>query len=256
MKIKLIRAVLIIVGTYYLGMFVLPVFGIIFNIGSILGAIMSLCAILVGVFFNRIIDFCKVQYKTKKGKRMLNTFFTAFGVGVLCFCITLGSIVLSNGTNATDQSTVIVLGCSVVGDVPSIMLNNRVKKACEYLEQNPDSVAILSGGQGADESISEAECMYRLLTERGIATDRLYLEDKSINTRTNIENSAKIINDNGLSKDIVVVSSDYHLKRATMVCRKCGFSNVHRISAQSTYFDKPTFYLREVLAVAKEFITK
>lgn len=47
------------------------------------------------------------------------------------------------------------------------MLRQRIEAATEYLEKNPDSKAVLSGGQGPDEKISEAECMRRELVRRG-----------------------------------------------------------------------------------------
>ena len=59
------------------------------------------------------------------------------------------------------DETVLVLGCSVKGERPSRMLRQRIEAATEYLEKNPDSKAVLSGGQGPDEKISEAECMRR-----------------------------------------------------------------------------------------------
>lgn len=98
--------------------------------------------------------------------------------------------------------------------------------------------------------------MFNMLTEKGIEPERLYLEDTSVNTDTNIKNSIKIIEENNLDKDVAVVSSDYHLKRATMICEKNGLKNPHRISAPSTYNDKPTFYLREVMGVVKEVLVK
>ncbi|HBN38525.1 MAG TPA: YdcF family protein [Ruminococcaceae bacterium] len=252
----LFRLALIGFGCYYMFMFVRPVFGVIFNIGSVLGAFLSLIAILVGIFLNKIIDFCKKHYQSKKGKILLNTFFTVFTIGLLCFSLTLGSIVTSAKTNAKNESTVIILGCAVRGEKPSYTLNRRISTAYDYLTDHPDSVAVLSGGQGRGENISEAQCMYNVLTEKGIDPDRLYLEDKSTNTGENIAFSKQIIEENNLSTDIAVVSSDYHLKRATMICKKNGFDNVHRISSPSTYFDKPTFYLREVLGVVKEFIIR
>lgn len=252
----IIQLALIGIGGYYLYMFVLPVFGIIFNIGSVLGAVLSLTAILVGIFLKQIIDFCKKHYKSKKGKIMLNTIFTVLCVGILCFCLTLGSIVSSAKTNADGENTVIVLGCSVRGSTPSFTLKSRINAAYNYLNAYPDSVAILSGGQGAGENISEAQCMYNVLTEKGIEHSRLYLEEQSTNTEENIAFSKKVIEDNGLGTDIAVVSSDYHLKRASMICSKNGMKNVRRISAPSTYFDKPTFYLREALGVIKEFVIR
>lgn len=73
--IILLRLVLIVGGGYFLAMFVIPVFGIIFNIGSIIGSAMSLAAILVGIFFNKIVAFCKNHYKNKRGKYCSTRFF-------------------------------------------------------------------------------------------------------------------------------------------------------------------------------------
>ena len=252
--VAFIRAIFIIGGGYYLFMFVAPIFGIIFNIGSVLGAFLSLIAILTGIFLKPIIRFCKKHYKSRKGKIILNTLFSVLGIGTVCFSLTLGSIVTSAKTDAQNQNTVIILGCAVQGEKPSYTLKTRINAACDYLEKNPDSAAVLSGGQGNGENISEAQCMYNILTENGIDPQRLYLEDRSTNTKENIAFSKEIIEENDLSSDIAVVSSDYHLKRATMICEKNGFDNVRRISAESVYFDKPTFYLREVLGVVKEFI--
>lgn len=241
-------------GGYYLFMFVCPVFHMISNIGNILGAFMSLCAILAGVFMNRIMQLCKKHYKSKKGKILLNTLFTVFAVGLICFSLALGSVVSCAKTTADNQNTIIILGCAVRGETPSFTLSSRINAACDYLMKNPDSVAILSGGQGNNEDISEAQCMYNILTEKGISSERLYLEDKSTNTGENIAFSKQVIDEYNLSTRVAIVSSDYHLKRAKMICEKNGLEDAGTISAASTYFDKPTFYLREVLGVVKEFI--
>lgn len=248
----IIQILLIGGGAYYFYRFAALAFIRIINIANILGVIMSLSAILIGVYMKKIIKFCKKHYKSKKGKILLNSFFTVFAVGILCFSLALGSVITSANTNADEQDTIIVLGCAVY----SYTLKCRVNAAYEYLEKNPDSVAVLSGGQGNNEPISEAQAMFNMLTEKGIEPERLYLEDTSVNTDTNIKNSIKIIEENNLDKDVAVVSSDYHLKRATMICEKNGLKNPHRISAPSTYNDKPTFYLREVMGVVKEVLAK
>lgn len=252
----LIQLLLIIAGSYYMYMFVAPAFGVIFNIGTIIGALLSLIAILAGIFLKQIIAFCKKHYKTKKGKTVLNIIFTVFGIGIICFSLTLGSMLSASKTNAENQNTVIVLGCAVRGTAPSYTLKRRINTAYNYMTANPESVAVLSGGQGNGESITEAQCMFDILTEKGIDPARLYLEENSKNTSENIAYSKQIIEKNNLDTDIAVVSSDYHLKRATMICKKNGFKNVRRISARSTRFERPTFYLRDMLGVVKEFIIR
>ena len=252
----IIQLLLIGFGGYYMYMFVAPVFGIIFNIGSVIGAFLSLAVILVGIFLKRIIAFCKKHHKSKKGKIVLNSVFTVLCIGIICFSVTLGSMLSATRTDAENENTVIVLGCAVHGTTPSYTLKSRINATYDYMISNPDSIAVLSGGQGNGEQITEAQCMYNILTEKGIESSRLYLEENSTNTNENIAFSKQIIEENDLSTDIAVVSSDYHLKRATMICKKNGFDNVHRISAPSTYFDKPTFYLRDLLGVVKEFIIR
>ena len=77
---------------------------------------------------------------------------------------------------------VIVLGAGVNGTEPSLSLRTRLDKAVDYLERWPDIPAVLTGGTGYGEEISEAQCMYDYLTEYGVEADRLILEDRASNT--------------------------------------------------------------------------
>ncbi len=94
---------------------------------------------------------------------------------------------------------VIVLGAQVRGTSPSLSLKKRLERAAEYAEENPGTIFILSGGQGPDEGISEAECMYQYLVAAGVPEDRLIKEDASTSTRENLTFSAEIIR--GLAAD-------------------------------------------------------
>ena len=88
---------------------------------------------------------------------------------------------------------IVVLGAHLRGDRPSNALLWRIDAAEDYLRANPDTRAVLSGGQGADELISEAQCMYNVLTARGIDGARLLLEDRSRDTNENIRNSLALM---------------------------------------------------------------
>ena len=103
----------------------------------------------------------------------------------------------------------LVLGCRVYGARPSRLLRWRADRAAKYLKAHPQSVAVLSGGQGRDEAISEAEAMRRLLTQAGIAPSRLLLEDKSTSTQENIAFSGEILAKNGLSDRPVGVDIEH-----------------------------------------------
>ena len=74
---------------------------------------------------------------------------------------------------------IIVLGAHVDGTRMTLALLERARRALLYLEENPGTKAVLSGGKGDGENISEAEAMYRYLTGHGINRDRLIREDRN-----------------------------------------------------------------------------
>lgn len=250
---KIIRIVLILIGIGLFFVFAAPLWAHILNIGNAVGMAGAVILIITGIFLNQFRTAAKHIKSKKAGKIIFNTGMTAVIAVTLSFFIALGSTVASSTTNADNQKTVIVLGCAVNGENPSLMLSYRIDSAYNYLAENPESVAILSGGQGSGESISEAQCMFNKLTEKGIDANRLYLEDKSTNTFENISFSKQIIEEENLSKDIAIASSDFHLKRATMIAKKQDLT-AKRISAPAGYFLGPTSYVRDTLGVIKEFI--
>lgn len=146
---------------------------------------------------------------------------------------------------------VIILGAAVKGDEPSRALIHRIDAAYQYLIHNPDTTAVLSGGKGSGENISEAECMRRELVSRGIEEDRLMLEDKSTTTSENIEYSLALIGDDWES--IAVVTSNFHVFRALKLAKKATDGKVYGISAS---FDMPLvlhFAVREYFGYFNDY---
>ena len=96
--------------------------------------------------------------------------------------------------NATyDADYIIVLGSKVNGTKPSYSLQYRIDKAPEYLKSHEKTIAIVSGGQGKGEDISEALAMKQGLIKQNIAEDRIIMEDKSTSTDENITFSKPLI---------------------------------------------------------------
>lgn len=125
---------------------------------------------------------------------------------------------------------IVVLGAKVrTGGVPSKPLYWRINAAEEYLRENPETLAVLSGGRGADEPISEAECMYNVLTARGIDKSRLIIEDRSTNTNENIRNSLALMKDGA---KFGVVTNNFHVFRAVKIAETVSGSSVCGIAAQ------------------------
>ena len=149
--------------------------------------------------------------------------------GLLLFAVVEG-LLLSKGHQENDAlpaDAVIVLGAGVNGETPSLILRSRVNRAADYLRTHPETPAILSGGQGAGEDISEAECMRRELVKRGIPESQLYLEEESTSTAENFACSKKLLPELGLdpkTATLAVITNDFHCFRAHLIAQRAGLS--------------------------------
>jgi len=145
----------------------------------------------------------------------------------------------------------VILGAMVDGSTPSLSLLARLEAALDYLADKPALPIVVSGGQGAGEDISEAACMAQWLTDHGVDSSRIYLEDRSRNTEENIRCSKEVLAELGLSPDaaVAVVSADYHLYRASLYWGDSGFVPV---AARMPWRYLPltvNYYIREVFGV-------
>ena len=149
----------------------------------------------------------------------------------------------------------IVLGAGVHGKTPSRVLNQRIKATYDFLTQYPEAKAILSGGQGPGEDITEASCMKEKLLSMGIDESRLYVEEKSTSTKENFMYSKKILDEIAPDvKEITVISSDTHLYRACFIASEEGFLAKGYYAYTDYHVLRFTYMLREGVAVWKEWI--
>ena len=153
-------------------------------------------------------------------------------VAVLLLFLTVEGLIVDamTGVPEKDLDYVIVLGAGLIGDKPTNPLKVRIDKAAEYMAENPRTILIASGGQGADEKISEAECIRRVLVERhGIDAGRILMEDKSTSTAENLRYSMEIIGD--ADAKVGVVTNGFHEYRAGMIAENEGFTNAYSVPA-------------------------
>ena len=151
-----------------------------------------------------------------------------------------------------DLDYIIVLGAHVAGTRLSKALLERTRRALRYLEENPRTRAVLSGGQGQGEQISEAEAMYRYLTEHGIDGSRLIFEDRSTNTKENLDFSLEKIGT--LDASIGIVTNHFHVFRGVAIGRKCGCRRIYPIPAKYRSWRLFIYVPREILAIIKDKI--
>ena len=147
---------------------------------------------------------------------------------------------------------IIVLGAHVDGTRMTLALLERTRRALLYLEQNPGTRAVLSGGKGDGERISEAEAMYRYLTEHGIDRERLIREDRSTNTKENLDFSLELIGN--LDSSVGVVTNNFHVFRGVMIGKKCGCSHIYPVPSRYRSWRLLLYIPREIMAIIKDKI--
>lgn len=174
-------------------------------------------------------------------------------LGSILFLLAEGCIISGfsqKGPEGLDY--LVVLGAQMKVNGPSRALQYRLDEAIRYLEENPETRVIVSGGQGPDEPISEAQGMYDYLIQKGIAPDRILLEDQSKNTFQNLTFSAEYLD---MEHDSVgVVSNNFHIFRATKIAAKAGYKNVYGIAARGEPFLQCNNMMREFFGVVKDFL--
>ncbi len=204
-----------------------------------------------GVFFVLLYAACRTGLWQRLPSAVHVLFFGALGVfaaAFLIFCVVTVPHFGDRGKDGLDY--LIVLGAQVNDDGPSAVLSFRLEAAREYLEQNPDTVCIVSGGKGYNEPDTEASVMKAWLTERGIAPERILTEDASRSTVQNIRNSMVLAD---LSRARVgIVTNNFHVNRAVAIAKKQGLTDVCGIAADSSALFLLNNLLREFLGTVKD----
>ena len=188
----------------------------------------------------------------RTAKRLKTMLTSLLALGFAWLIIVEVPIIASAHTDRDPKAPyLIVLGAGVNGTEPSLSLLNRLEAAKTYLDAYPEAVVIVSGGQGAGEEITEAECMQRWLTDNGISATRIVKEEKSTSTYENLKNSLELIRENGGDPEgrIAIVSSEYHLYRAKYMAQTLG-AEALGVAARTTYpVLMLNYFIREAFAV-------
>lgn len=216
---------------------------------SFLSLVFFCIACVIVCFY--LIAMLKSYYPTTA--KVLNTLLCCIlCLGVLIYIVT-GALILNaaQGDPNTEPQYIVVLGAGLRGSSPSPILRDRINTAYTYLTEHPGTICIASGGQGEDEEISEAQCIFYHLKEMGIAEDRIWLEEQSTSTWENFKFTLDLIEEKTGSRPqkLGVLSNDFHLFRAGIFAKKCGVEPVGIPAPTSQFSLRINYYLREVAGV-------
>ena len=172
--------------------------------------------------------------------------------GLALFSFTEYHIIQASfGTPDAEAEYLVVLGAKVRDDGPSVSLWDRINAAADYLKAHEDTIAIVSGGQGEDEPITEAQCMHDELVKLGIDESRIWMEDKATSTDENMRFSLDLIEEKTGTrpKKLAILSSEYHLYRSSLMAKKLGIEFVGVPAKTSRLSQLVNHAMREVAGV-------
>ncbi|MGB4589052.1 MAG: YdcF family protein [Clostridiaceae bacterium] len=182
--------------------------------------------------------------------------YVLFSICIVTF-IVIESVIIYYGHRKVESQPeiIIILGARLYGSVPSPSLEERLETGFEYLVKNENAFAVVSGGIGKGEDISEAAAMKDYLIKKGISEERILLEDDSTNTFQNIIYSKKLIEKNLPDFDLAhekigIVTNDYHVFRGVMMAKRFGLDAVG-IPARTPPTTLLKGYAREYFGVIK-----
>lgn len=219
------------------------------NLGVILVVALGVFVLCTGVFHEKI----KELYNIKIYKVLIIIFIV-----LLCIELILVSFIAVYGfIDNVDytEDAVIVLGAGIRGERVTLPLKKRLDKAIEYHSKNPNALIVVTGGQGFQETVTEAYAMEKYLIEHGVDKNIILKEETATSTAENMKFSKEIL-DKKFESDYstVIVTNNFHIYRGTTIAKQAGFKNVTHLGAGLQWYNLMPCYLRESLAVLKMLI--
>lgn len=242
-----------IIATIFLVWFVIPIFKGYFNHGNKLGILMCIYALFYTTKWHSALhNFCAEHQALSVIWQIVSVLiylFIAYAV-IISIAMLVASLI-----KPKQNATAITLGIRVTKDGPSPLLKGRINATKDYLDNNPDTLSILSGAKCKKDYMVEAQCMYDELIALEISPDRLIIEDKSQSTYENILFSNRIIEEYKKEKNLAIITDPFHQLRARLIIRKLKIkSHIGAVNSRTPLLYIPTYCIREWIALVYEVL--
>ena len=247
-----LRYVLLILELCLLFLFIMPL--PVVCAGNIAGAAASSVLLILTYNSRQFISFLKKLWSVTAGRISLIAVALMIVAAIIYVCVLSVKMYRAQENKTADSKVVVVLGCQVKGTRPSKMLKRRLDAAIDLMNNDEDTICIVSGGQGWNEAISEAEAMQTYLIDNGISPDRVIAEDKSTNTYENLKFTRDILDERGLGRDITIATDGFHEYRASLIAKKLDFGDVSSCPAYTKFRYLPTYWVREWIGLTHFYI--
>ena len=232
---------------------VLPIFFVPYLPTWFMVLVCGLCGLgIFLLFYPKILPACyRTLWHRVWGKGILILFHGALlcGLGmVILFTVWMAE---AAGREPEPGTPLLVCGARITEEGPAPVLTERLNAAVQYLTDNPEALCVVTGGQGADEPQPEGEAMGDYLKEKGIAPERILVENRSVNTEENASFGVALLRAHGYDGTRLAVCTDgIHQYRAQYNIKRLGLTP-SAVSAPVPWYQLLNHWVRELLAVGK-----
>jgi uncharacterized SAM-binding protein YcdF (DUF218 family) len=222
----------------------------VYMVGS--GTFSFMIWVAAAVFFGFLFFMEKWQLWAKVPKALRYAFRAVVAAGLIIFLICQSCILSSFFSKGEPEADyIIVLGAQMRSWGPSVVYKARLDSAIVYLNNNPEAKVVVTGGQGANEPVSEGEGGKVYLMEQGISEDRIIVENTSLDTDENVSNALELINATD-DMTIGIVTNNFHVFRGMMLARRYTDADIMGIAAHTEYQYLPNNMVRETFGILKD----
>lgn len=163
--------------------------------------------------------------------------------------VSLGEKYTFKVQDVPEADAIVVLGAKVYsnGNVSPI-LADRLDYAIELYNQNKAPKILLSGDHGT-KAYDEVNAMKSYVCKAGVPEEDVFMDHAGFNTYSTMYRVRDVFK----AENIIVVTQDYHLKRAIFIARELGLEAYGVASDKHIYPQMAMYETREVLARVKDF---
>ena len=147
-----------------------------------------------------------------------------------------------------DVDCILILGCRVYSNEPSVMLHDRVMQGVELYTIGASDTLFMTG-DSRDRYYDETGTMSRLAQENGVPEKNIVTDRYGLSTYDSIYRAAKLYG----YKKIIIVTQKYHLYRALYIAKQFGIE-AYGVASDSREYKNQIFRdIREIAARSKDF---
>ena len=220
------------------------------HVGIVLPLFIGLALLCLTVAWHKIHHYFNQHPKLKTAYLLLWGLFVLWLISLMIFAYQLKTQVQNQIVKQPVQA-IIVLGSGTIQGQPTPTLALRLDRAAQLAKQQPQAWVVLSGGLDFRAQHTEAQVMARYLQHKyQIPTQRMLLENRSTSTELNLKNSAVLLAQHQISKDmpIAIVTSDFHTVRAQAIAKKQHYTHSIMLAAETPLETRYNAWLREYFA--------